>query len=626
MKIPQVLFLASLCPVVLHAQEAAVDLSDSDEGDIIRMPSLHVVGAVAANDTPSAGFATAVTALRFDPAIDIQSRGFAETQSDIVIRGGIFSNSGLKVGAVTLTDPQTGHSYSELPIDPIMLSTPSILTGADNTLSGFNSSVGTVEYHFLPIAAAGTLEGGFGEDNLYFTRMVTGWKSADDFFAGRSLGIQTAAAYSRGDGTIDNAGHRFQRYGLRLQLSDQNGQTDLYGGYQKKTYGWPGMYTGRAAYDEGEKYEVAIAILNHTQTYGEGSHWSFGAYGRQFLDDYELKRSIPGYFRPYQHQSHVYGAALEGTHNFDEVWSLAWQSQAQADSLKSTDLIYGRFMSRSYWKQAAELGRKFNAGEGEILVQAGAAYEDTNRDSGSGSPIAKITFTTPTTCGTWTTYAEYSRATQVADYTALNSKPGNGSFAGNAFLPRERTDNYELGIGWDCGKFRFGSSVFRRRHHDLADWVYDSTKTTTFRVVDPMDMTVLGTDTYVAWVPVKALSVSVGYAWLESDADYNRANVDASFYAMNYPRHRATTSIKWAIFKNLELRVDAEGRMQEKNARRTSGSDALFVNASLAWSPDFLKGLSVSVIADNLTDCDFEDFPGSPADRRQFALRTSYIW
>jgi hypothetical protein len=82
----------------------------------------------------------------------------------------------------------------------------------------------------------------------------------------------------------------------------------------------------------------------------------------------------------------------------------------------------------------------------------------------------------------------------------------------------------------------------------------------------------------------------------------------------------------WSILNNLELRVDAEGRVQEKNVRRLSGNDALFMNASLAWAPGIVKGLSLSVIVDNLTDCDFEDFPGSPADRRQFAFRTSYTW
>ncbi|HNX05028.1 MAG TPA: hypothetical protein PKI32_05975, partial [Opitutales bacterium] len=481
-------------------------------------------------------------------------------------------------------------------------------------------------YDFLPIGNSGTVEGGVGDHSLFFSRLVTGWKSDDNYFLGRSLGIQSAAAYSRGDGTIDNAGHRFQRFGLRLELAGRGGQTDLYAGYQKKTYGWPGMYTANPGYDEGEKYEVGIFILNHTQNYGDGSHWSFGAYGRQFLDDYELKRSAPGYFRPYQHETKVSELSLEGTHNFGQGWNLDWRSVAQADSIESTDLTYGNFMSRSYWKEALNLGKRLSVAGGEILIQGGASYEDTNRDGGETSPLARVTFSAPSSCGTYSVYTEFSRATQVAGYTALNSKPGLGSFSGDAFLPRERADNYEIGLGWEGCHVRVGASLFYRRHVDLADWVYNSAMIKTFRVVAPMDMDVVGTDSYIRWDPAKSFSLALGYAYLDSSPDYHDASLDASFYAMNYPRHRGTASMIWAILDNLELRVDAEGRVQEKNVRRLSGSDALFINASLGWTPGWIEGLSLAVLVDNLTDCDFEDFPGSPADRRQFAFRTSYVW
>ena len=615
--------IASTAPLALNAQTAP---SSSSESDIVAMPLLHVDSYAAANDTPSAGFATTVTALRFEPSVDIQSRGFAETQSDIVIRGGTFQNTSIKVGAVNLSDPQTGHYFSEIPIDPLMLSTPQVLTGVDNAVSGLNSTVGTVAYNFVPLSNSGTLEGGVGDYNLYFSRLVSAWKSADNFVAGRSLGLQTAAAYSRGDGTIDNAGHRFQRFGLRLELAGQGGQTDLYAGYQKKDYGWPGMYTANASYDEGENYEVAIAILNHTQNYGEGSQWSVGAYARQLLDDYDLRRSDPAFYRPYQHETRVSGLAAEGTHNFGCGWNLEWRSEVQADTIRSTDLTYGNFMTRTYVKDALVLGRRIAFAKGYLLLQSGATYEDTNRDDSGTGPLARITYSAPGLGGNWELYSEFSRASQVAGYTALNSKPGLGSFSGDAFLPRERADNYELGTGWECGPVKLGTSVFYRRHYDLADWVYDSHMVKTFRVVAPMDMDVVGTDSYVRWEPSRDLSLSVGYAYLDSTPDYHSANVDASFYAMNYPRHRGTASLVWAFVENFELRVDAEGRIQEKNVRRTSGNDALFVNASLGWTPVFAKGLEFSVLVDNLTDCDFQDFPGSPADGRQYAFRTSYTW
>jgi len=615
----------ALLPTIVSAQSNDTESAD-ESSDIVKMPTLHVTEAIAANDTPSAGFATPVTYLRFQPSVDVQSRGIAETQCDVVIRGGIFENTGFKIGAINLMDPQTGHYGSELPIDPMMLSNPKVLTGVDNAANGFNSSVGTVFYNWLPLNTSGTIEVGAGSDSLSFARLVSGYKSADNVFLGRSVGVQVTSAYSEGNGTIENTDHHFQRYGIRVQLSNTDGQTDIYAGYQRKFYGWPGMYTTKAAYPESDKYEVALLMINHTQKYGNDSHWSAGAYTRQVLDDYELKRTVPGYYRPYLHKSLISGIAAEGEHNISDAWVLDWRAEAASDSIESTELTYGDFMSRSYWKGSALLGHQIPAGNGDFLIQAGMNYEDSNRDSSGTGPLARITYNVPALRGFLSLYTEYSRATQVSGYTAIGSNPGPGSFAGNADLERERADNYEAGAQWSRGNFVIGTSIFYREHVDLADWTYDSTQPSTLRQASAMDLNVLGFETYATWRPSKMFSVTAGYTHLEEDEDYDDATVDASFYAMNFPRHRVSGSVIWKPFECLEFRIDADIRKQERNALRQNGNDAVFVNASIGWTPGWVDGMTVSVIADNLTDDDFQEFPGVPANGRQAALRISYIW
>lgn len=607
----------------MSAQAEDIDVAVQD--DVVRMPSMHVYGTIPANDSPSAGYATTVTALRFQPSVDVQSRGFAETQCDIVIRGGVFENSGFKIGAINLQDPQTGHYFSEIPIDPLMLGTPNILTGVDNAVNGYNASVGTVAYTWQPISSSGAAEVGYGTDSLFFSRFIAGYKTGESYLLGRSLGLQIASSYSRGDGTIDNGDFRFQRYGIRIELDGQGGLTDLYAGYQKKFYNWPGMYTGNPKYDEGDKYEVGILLLNHTQNYGDGSHWSFGAYTRQFLDDYELKRSVPGYYRPYEHRTNVSGVAVEGEHLFENDWSLIWRAEASADDIESSDLTYANFMSRSYMKGALELGKQISLGTGDILFQAGATYDDTNRDDDKVSPLGRVTYSKALAGGLFTTYVEGSRATQVASYTAIGSKPAPASFAGNANLTREIADNYEVGASWKSGSLTFGGSIFYRDHADLVDWVYDSSKAS-FRTASAMDLIVKGTEVYTQWDATRNLNVVFGYAYLEAHPDYGTTNADASFYAMNYPRHRAATSVRWTIVPSLELRVDTEVRHQERNSRRTSGNDAFLMNASLGWTPGWAKGMTLALLVDNATDCDYESFPGSPASGRQAAMRLSYVW
>jgi hypothetical protein len=57
-----------------------------------------------ANLRPAGSYASAATILRFDPLTELQARGLAEGQSDVTVRGGVFENTGFKLGAVTVMD------------------------------------------------------------------------------------------------------------------------------------------------------------------------------------------------------------------------------------------------------------------------------------------------------------------------------------------------------------------------------------------------------------------------------------------------------------------------------------------------------------------------------------------
>src|SRR6187549_2739423 len=115
------------------------------------LPTLSISTDRVANETPAATFAMPVSALQFEPRVDVQARNFAEAQADVSIRGGIFENTGFKLGALALFDPQTGHYFSEIPVAPAMLASPQVLVGADNAARGFNAEVGTIAYEWSPI-------------------------------------------------------------------------------------------------------------------------------------------------------------------------------------------------------------------------------------------------------------------------------------------------------------------------------------------------------------------------------------------------------------------------------------------------------------------------------------------
>src|SRR5258708_39450919 len=86
----------------------------------VTMPSVTVYSPRVANQSPVASFAMPVSALRYEPGVDLQARSLVEGQADVTIRGGIFESTGFQVGAITLLDPQTGHYLAEIPIAPAM--------------------------------------------------------------------------------------------------------------------------------------------------------------------------------------------------------------------------------------------------------------------------------------------------------------------------------------------------------------------------------------------------------------------------------------------------------------------------------------------------------------------------
>jgi len=101
---------------------------------------------------------------------------------------------------------------------------------------------------------------------------------------------------------------------------------------------------------------------------------------------------------------------------------------------------------------------------------------------------------------------------------------------------------------------------------------------------------------------------------------------DDGFYALNFARHRATLAIRYRFGEGLEFSLDNEYRKQEDNPLRTTSGEAFVVSASLAWAPANGSGFGVAVTADNLTDDDYQQFPGTPAVGRQVSISARYRW
>ena len=103
-----------------------------------------------------------------------------------------------------------------------------------------------------------------------------------------------------------------------------------------------------------------------------------------------------------------------------------------------------------------------------------------------------------------------------------------------------------------------------------------------------------------------AFDLVAGYSYLDKNEDYRVDTVDASFYALNFARHRATLAIRVRVSERMELLLDNEYRQQQPNPLRTSADHAFISSAALTWNNGDGNGLGLALAVDNIGDDDFE--------------------
>jgi len=610
--------LALVCSIVTFSAVC----SDANEASN-DIENITVEGSTTANKEPVGTFVSLVSNLEYDPRVDLQSRNMAEAQADVTIRGGIFENTGFRVGSATLLDPQTGHYFSEIPIAPEMLSQAYILTGADNALYGVNSSVGTVSFGWKPIKTAGSVSIGAGNNNFNLHRIHTAISMPLDAAEDWIIGFEGEYSFSESDGTIDNGDHDFKRTSGRVQLVSPSSQTDLFFGSQDKFFGWPNMYTPFNV-NETEDLRTQLLMLNHKQNYATDGTFEISAYTRRHNDDYVFSRENPQIFQAF-HETEVKSVAFSGRHGQTESFALNYSAQFIEDSIESTTLE-NNFTSRRYYKASVLPEYQMNLkNEEQLTFRLGAAFDDTNRDDSDVSLIGDITWNTFSSDDTSQTfYLSYAEASQVAGYTAIGGSNTSGLFRSNDSLEREKTKNLELGLALDGLNWSFDSAIFYRKDNDLTDWTYNLNSTSA-RSANSVDIETLGLE-LLATTRLANAEIITSYTFLDKSEDYGAVDIDASFYALNYPGHRLTLGVIWNPTDIIEIRVDNEWRKQQENILRNSDNDALFTHLTLKVSPAYFQGLNIIFAADNLWDESFEEIPGTPGRSEQFTITVTYNW
>lgn len=582
----------------------------------VLLPEVTVYSPRVAIQEPAATFAMPVSALRYEPLIDVQARNLTEAQADVSIRGGIFENTGFRIGGSTLYDPQTGHYFAEIPVAPAMLGAPSVLTGVASASSSTNATTGTVAYGWRPIRTSGFASAAAGGFATQHEEIYLGGNSGQSVFGAR-FAADADVAHSESDGSLPFGDSHFDRANLRLQFAHEHAQTDLFIGYQAKFFGWANLYTPFNS-PESENLQTTLTALNHRADLSGGDFLQLSAYRRRNKDDYAFNRlAAVGAVHPFQHTTTVNEIAAEGRNTLDAAGlALVWRGEILADKLKSTSLTFGPYSDRTLAKFYLVPEKSW----GNLTLRAGATYDYSDRDGDSVSPVLEI----QSRDGEHSWHISCARVTQVPTYTAIKSNPAGGLFRGNQSLGRESSNQAELGFGDTIAGWTVEAAAFWRRDDSLVDWTFR--RGVTARTANPVDIETAGIEC-VARRSWRNADIVFGYTGLTKSADYRLATVDASFYALNYAKHRITLAATIRLFPGVELRLDNSARWQTPNLLRTVGGDHAFLtSAALAWHPSAWRGIEFTATVDNAWNASFQEIPATPAARRQTMAGIRYVW
>ncbi len=572
-------------------------------------------------DTPASSFESVITGLRFEPLVDLQGRNFNEAQSDVSIRGGIFDNTEFSIGGASLYDPQTGHYSAEIPISPSMLGGAQVLTGLDQAIFGFQGVAGSVRYSLAPITSTGEVRLGVGDRNLNS-------QSADIGHSTENIGFQISGAHSGMDGTEIGGESELYRGSARIQHRGNGSQTDLVYGHLDKEYAWPYLYALKELHDfvgssgvESDRTKTDLILLNHRDNYEGKSYFEASAWFRQLDDDYEFDISNKGLFNAFEHETKSSGVSLGGVHDADK-WFLKYHLLGNFDELESTALVFGPYMSRSTYTATILPGARFSVSDSRDLeVYAGARADDTNRTSSFVGALGGIALVKEGE----RIFAEFSQSSQAPNYTAIGSNPNGGLFRGNPTLKNLESSLAEIGINLEEEKTKTRFAVFYRDDQDLTDWTYDSSITPfASRSANNVDIETLGAEVSLSHQCTSRVKALFGYTYLHKDEDYKVDGVDASFYALNYPKHRVVAGVGVDVAENLVWKLNGEFRKQFENTLRDGEDAPILLSSSLGYV--FESGLSVEAIIDNILDEEFEEVPGVPGSGQIAAIYFGYRW
>ncbi len=517
--------------------------------------------------------ADTASALRILTGVDFRERIPFGGQADLGLYGSGFEEALVLVDGIPANDPQTGHHSLEMlpPLEAI--DHIEVVQGPSSVIYG-------------PGALAGVVQ--------IFTRRPPTVPDVEADAAAGSHHLARGAFYA--------GGHGLAASGSLLNTAGYTPDTELHqangfarycaGGFDAEVIAEDKRFGEWQGYSDifPNEWEAVSGVTG--QVKWNGGPWQLSAGFRQKSDRFILDRVHPEWYEA----SHVAGRwNTQAAYRFAAAGAAAIVGvDASRETIDSNQLgdherNYGGLFGEGFWKF------------GKAEVDAGLRVDAMGRRK-SLSPQVSVQWPAG---GEWKAFASVGRSERLPSFTELYTK--SPAWVGDPNLAPEKVWGADLGVKRAAGAATITISLFYRRGSGLIDMVRTAGTSAPLaaRNVQTQETSGLSAQAQGSW--------NGKLGWQLSSVVMNQSAAwpsgIESRYADDLLRHKEVAGLtynggatRWGLFATASQRQD----------RSASGE----MDASLAWFPKALKGVSLSLEGRNILNHSTPGFFGFPGPGR----------